>query len=160
MGQEDKVQKLRDAFVAFDVNGDGLLALEEMRLGLRQAGLEGQLSGGLLQGIMEDMDCNGSGQIDYTEFLAAGIDRAMYLDEDICYSAFRVFDVDGDGKITGEELVKVLSGNSPVAANSQVLGEVLHEVDADGDGTVSFDEFMMMMRSGGVGNRAVEGKAS
>ena len=45
----------------------------------------------LLQ-IMQDVDSDGSGNIDYTEFLAATLDKRMYIQEDVCWSAFRVFD--------------------------------------------------------------------
>lgn len=38
--------------------------------------------------------------VDYTEFIAASIDHKLYEQEAICRAAFRVFDLDGDGKIT------------------------------------------------------------
>lgn len=37
---------------------------------------------------------------DYTEFIAASIDHKLYEQEAVCNAAFRVFDLDGDGKIT------------------------------------------------------------
>ena len=54
--------------------------------------------------------------IDYTEFLAATLSRKQYMQEDIVWSAFRVFDLDGDGQITREELAQVLSGDAVTRA--------------------------------------------
>merc|ERR1719258_635107 len=64
-----------------------------------------------LMEIMKDVDSDGSGVIDYTEFLAATVSRKAYMQEDIVWAAFRVFDLDGDGQITREELAQVLSGD-------------------------------------------------
>jgi calcium-dependent protein kinase len=46
--------------------------------------------------------------IDYTEFIAATMENSFQYREDLCWSAFRVFDIDGDGKITVQELQKAL----------------------------------------------------
>ncbi len=58
-------------------------------------------------GIMDEIDTDGSGKIDYTEFLAATIGKNLYAQTDACWIAFRVFDRDGDGKITEEEIANV-----------------------------------------------------
>ncbi|CAN1278541.1 Calmodulin-like protein 30 [Linum perenne] len=59
-------------------------------------------------------------------------------------SAFRTFDVNGDGRISAEELLQVL----------RQLGErcsiddcrrMVRAVDNDGDGLVNMDEFTAMM---------------
>merc|ERR1712217_735015 len=70
---ESQIKALRDTFMALDGNGDGLLTAVEMREGLTQAGLKDIPAD--LQQIMEDIDTDGSGVIDYTEFLAATLDE-------------------------------------------------------------------------------------
>jgi len=144
--QEDKLQKLREAFVAFDTNGDGKLTHEELLAGLKQVGVDS-----LPSGTLKAVDSDNSGVIDYTEFIAAGLDRSLYLQEAVCYSAFRVFDIDGDGQITTEELNTILNKEDEHAlaptllTRRHAIAEVIREVDADGDGKVSFKEFMAMM---------------
>jgi calcium-dependent protein kinase len=142
---EDQIKQLRDVFMALDENGDGLLTSNEMKEGLQKAGLK-EIPPDLQQ-IMEDVDADGSGVIDYTEFLAATLDRRMYVQEDVCWAAFRVFDRNGDGQISEEELKAVLNdGDVESVAGAKAIAEMMKKVDTDGDNMISFEEFMEMMR--------------
>lgn len=145
---EEQIKALRDTFMSLDRNGDGLLTTKEMKEGLNKAGLKDIPVD--LQQILEDVDSDGSGVIDYTEFLAATLDRRVYIQEDVCWSAFRLFDRNGDGKISKEELKLVLSSGDVDKVIDGNVAEILSQVDGDGDGMIDFKEFMTMMR--GTGN--------
>ncbi|KAJ1724025.1 hypothetical protein LPJ53_001662 [Coemansia erecta] len=58
--------------------------------------------------------------------------------------AFSVFDTNGDGYITAEELGKAMRslGYSPTEIN---LRDMINEVDRDGNGKVDFSEFLTLM---------------
>ena len=58
--------------------------------------------------------------------------------------AFDIFDVDGGGTITAEELGEVMKslGQKPTKAQ---LDAMVSEIDADGDGAIDFPEFLTMM---------------
>ncbi|XP_026470464.1 neo-calmodulin-like, partial [Ctenocephalides felis] len=58
--------------------------------------------------------------------------------------AFRLFDKDGDGCITKEELGSVMRRLGQFARMEE-LEEMLSEVDIDGDGSVSFEEFVEIL---------------
>merc|ERR1711988_1963154 len=103
---ESQIKALRDTFMALDENGDGLLTVKEMKEGLGKCGLK-EIPPDLQQ-IMEEVDSDGSGVIDYTEFLAATLDKTVYMKEAVCWQAFRIFDRNGDGKISAQELQYVL----------------------------------------------------
>jgi len=143
---ESAIKKLRETFVELDRNGDGKLTSQEMKEGIQKAGLK-EIPPDLQQ-IMEDVDSDGSGVIDYTEFLAATLDRKEYLKEDIVWSAFRVFDRNGDGKISQDELKQVLGDGDVTDALGGVdaIKQLLTEVDGNGDGVIDFAEFMQMMK--------------
>ena len=66
--------------------------------------------------------------------------------------AFDIFDVDGGGTITVEELEEVMKslGQKPTKAQ---LEATVREIDADGDGAIDFAEFLtMMLRKMNEGN--------
>merc|ERR1711972_145012 len=85
----------------------------EMTEGLQKAGLK-EIPENLEQ-IMKQVDSDGSGVIDYTEFIAATLDKKQYIQEDVCWQAFRVFDRNGDGKISKEEMKAVLKDEDVAA---------------------------------------------
>mmetsp|Transcript_38649 Transcript_38649/g.124195 ORF Transcript_38649/g.124195 Transcript_38649/m.124195 type:complete len:477 (-) Transcript_38649:169-1599(-) len=146
---ENQIKALRDVFMSLDNNGDGLLTIKELKEGLLKAGFE-EIPADLQQ-IMEEVDSDGSGVIDYTEFLAATLDKKLYMQEDVCWQAFRVFDRDGDGKISREEIAAILTDGDPEVRSVAVreIAELMKDLDKNGDGLIDFDEFMQMMRAGG-----------
>jgi len=141
---EDQIKALRDTFMALDGNGDGLLTAAEMKTGLAKAGLK-EIPPDLQQ-ILEDVDSDGSGVIDYTEFLAATLEKRLYIQDDVCWSAFRMFDKNGDGKISQEELKAVLENDEVKDVAGGHIAELMKEIDGNGDGVIDFEEFMKMMR--------------
>merc|ERR1712137_485548 len=146
MGGESQIKALRDTFMALDENGDGLLTVNEMKEGLSRCGLK-EIPPDLQQ-IMEEVDSDGSGVIDYTEFLAATLDKKVYMAEDVCWQAFRIFDRDGNGKICMKEIAAVL-GDQDVQNTAAVdMAQILKDIDTNGDGEIDFQEFMQMMRGG------------
>ena len=58
--------------------------------------------------------------------------------------AFDIFDVDGGGTITAEELGEGMKslGQKPTRAQLEAM---VREIDADGDGAIDFPEFLTMM---------------
>ena len=92
--------------------------------------------------MMKGADTDGSGEINYTEFIAATIDQNIYLREDYLRTAFLMFDKDNSGKIDNEEVIALLSGEdmSNFVSKDAVAG-ALKEIDANGDGVLTPEEF-------------------
>lgn len=59
--------------------------------------------------------------------------------------AFQVYDSDGDGRITVEELRSALKGESP-----ERIAQYIAEFDADGDGSIDYGEFLKMLLGNNV----------
>ncbi|RLN25368.1 putative calcium-binding protein CML35 [Panicum miliaceum] len=65
--------------------------------------------------------------------------------EDDLMEAFRVFDADGDGRITAEELRAVMEAILGGGCSLDDCRRMIGGVDADGDGFVGFQDFARMM---------------
>merc|ERR1711972_510770 len=125
--------------------GDGKLTAAELRDGITKAGIK-EIPPDFQQ-ILQNVDSDGSGEIDYTEFLAATLDQKAYLHEDVCWSAFRTFDRNGDGRISRDELREILDrGDVSDVSSANDIDDLLKEVDRNNDGHIDFHEFMDMMR--------------
>mmetsp|Transcript_100025 Transcript_100025/g.283144 ORF Transcript_100025/g.283144 Transcript_100025/m.283144 type:complete len:496 (-) Transcript_100025:248-1735(-) len=123
------VRALRSAFVALDLDGNGLLSPRELQEGLRRSGLS--ISEQELLEILEGMDVNGNGAIEYTEFLAAAVDTSKCRGEGMCQYAFDVFDWDGDGQISLQDLRNVVRHrrlSDEVGAECQAIVQSLPNV--------------------------------
>jgi calcium-dependent protein kinase len=79
--------------------------------------------------------------MDYSEFLRASIDIKTLLTEKLLSEVFSVFDRDGNGTITSQEIMSVLMGNTLEEGGEEVWREVVQEVDRNGDGVVDIKEF-------------------
>lgn len=92
------------------------------------------------------------------EFLAATMEKTVYLREEKLYMAFKMFDKDDDGKITANELKEVLGSNKTknlfyflgqdmyVDKDSKFWDDLVKEVDLNGDGVVIFSFILVTFR--------------
>ena len=125
-----------------DGNGDGSLSLEELKKGLK-----GKENGETILNLLISADTDGSGEINYTEFLAATIDANIFMREDYLRTAFNMFDKDGSGKIDNEEVVALLQGEDlGNFVSKDAISSAMKEIDENGDGEIDFQEFMEMMK--------------
>ena len=61
--------------------------------------------------IFHQIDTDGSGTIDYSEFVAASIDRKKMLSKKRLEKVFEMFDTDHSGTITANELKDMFGAN-------------------------------------------------
>jgi calcium-dependent protein kinase len=144
---DGRIKKLREAFTRMDTNSDGVLTLGEMKAGMESAGMKDMKD---IQKIFETLDADKSGSVGYTEFLTALIDQADFKKKETLWEAFRTFDKNGDGKISLAELSQMLKDPDVAAAgkvvnNDEEVKKLFDQVDTDGSGGITFDEFEKMM---------------
>ena len=90
------------------------------------------------------MDVDNSGEIDFSEFVTATVNRNALMQDDKLRQAFRFYDKDDSGSISTDEIKDVLGVGKSIS--EEVWAQVVKEVDADGNGEVDFDEFKTMMK--------------
>eukprot|EP01071_Lankesteria_metandrocarpae_P011887 Lankesteria_metandrocarpae@DN5475_c3_g1_i11.p1 len=149
---EQQIQGLKDIFLELDSSGDGVLSIDEIREGVsKNSNVKLPAD---FDRMVAEIDTSHTGSIAYTEFLAACLHQSHYIQEEACRAAFRVFDIDGNGRISGQELktVFMMAGDYDVDVDME-----LAEADLDGDGEICFDEFVQLMRR--VPSRALLGIA-
>lgn len=141
--REEKNQLL-STFQLLDANGDGKLSREELVDGYRKimglADAEAEVDA-----IMRAVDNNGSGSIDYTEFVMATINRQKLLSKERLEAVFKLFDIDGNGFLTADELRDIFNPGNAKDVDEKVWSELIQEVDQNGDGKISLKEFKDMM---------------
>ena len=86
---------------------------------------------------------NHEGGIDFDEFIELLVNHGRNLEDDIAKS-FRMFDIDGDGLITEDELRTTMSNLGEPMNDSEVKA-MIAEADLDGDGKINFKEFQILM---------------
>ena len=88
---------------------------------------------------------SGDGGIDFAEFIELMVKHGSNIDEDIVHS-FNVFDRNGDGLITEDEL-HITMNNLGEPMNEDEVKAMIAEADLDGDGKINFKEFQILMES-------------
>jgi calcium-dependent protein kinase len=93
--------------------------------------------------MFRQIDIDGNGSIDYTEFVMATMNEKELTSNQRLTAAFKLFDKDGSGAISPEEIKTVLGIDS---ATEGQLAALIKEVDENGDGEIQFEEFCKMMK--------------
>ncbi len=147
MNFDENKQRLTEIFKAFDTNGDGQLDRDELIAGYTKF-YNGDTMRAILDAdeIMNKLDFNQNGSIDYSEFMIANLDKSKLLKEERLKEAFELFDVDKSGTITIDEIKKILGCNAEEIDEAE-WKQIVEEVDENGDGEISFDEFQKMMHN-------------
>ena len=139
-----ETKELREIFLSIDKDKDGKISKEELieqfklTMGPEKAETEASL-------ILQEVDTDNSGFIDYTEFLKANLDSSKLFSEQNLQVAFGVFDTDGSGKISVAELRGLLENGKQ--SNDEVWRSIIKSIDENGDGEIDLEEFKNVVRN-------------
>jgi len=141
--KKEDTDVLRSIFIEFDENGDGRLSKDELIQGLNLV-LSPEESEKEVNRIMNIIDVDGNGFIEYEEFLRATLDKKKILTDENLRTAFRLYDIKNRNRINAKELGIVLGGgNTDVDEN--VWKELIDEADLNKDGEIDFEDFSKLM---------------
>lgn len=134
------IADLSEQFLKLDRDGNGHISREELRaIADGSSGASSELVD-WVDSVFDSIDTDGSSQIEYTEWLAAALQGDREMAEQTILAAFRVFDVDGSGKVDQKEIARVLT-QSPTD-----IAALMPQFDRDGDGELDFEEFRQLIQ--------------
>ncbi|EAA10802.5 AGAP006181-PA [Anopheles gambiae str. PEST] len=144
---KDQMKILKESFEAFDIEKKGSISVEVVGTILELLGQT--LSEEELKEVMEEYDVDESGQIEFDEFLELA---SNFVEPEEDYDALRaelrevfmMYDKNGTGFIPLDVFKKILQELDGAVPENE-LDDIIDEIDADGSGTVDFEEFMEVM---------------
>ncbi|CAN1337694.1 unnamed protein product [Linum perenne] len=158
---DDQISEFKEAFSLFDKDGDGSISLPLLislcscciflgcittkELGTVMRSLGQNPTEAELQDMINEVDADGNGTIDFPEFLNLMARKMKDTDsEEELKEAFRVFDKDQNGFISAAELRHVMTNLGEKLTDEEV-DEMIREADVDGDGQINYEEFVKVM---------------
>jgi len=141
---EEQRADIKEAFDLFDPDGTGKIATKELKVAFRALGFEPTKEE--LKKLIADYDPDGLGKLSYEEFLLLMTVKMAEKDskEDLI-RAFRLFDDDDTGKISFKNLKRVAIELGEDLTDEEIQ-EMIDEADKDGDGEISQEEFLRIMK--------------
>merc|ERR1712130_115430 len=146
-----KLQEFAEIFSFFDRDGGGSIGTDELEQVMRTFGwspTEEELKD---LGNVIDQQQDGNGDISFNEFV--WLMTREFKDSDIegdIREAFRVFDKEGNGFISTQDLMEVMQTIGEILSVEEAQ-EMIEEADMDGDGNVNYEEFVAMIFKGDFG---------
>ena len=142
---DEQIIEFREAFQAFDKDGNGSITTKELGTVMRSLGQN--LSEAEIKEVIDEVDEDKNGTIDFQEFLSLMARKMKIIDkEDELINSFKVLDLNGNGKISKYELrYIILSTESGFTGND--VDELLKIAEIDEDGNIDLHDFIKTLMS-------------
>jgi len=145
---KEQVEMLQTCFNSFDQEKKGYITPDIVSNMMEMMGFK--FSTKELQSLIKEIDEDGSGQIEFEEFIVLCSkfmeeepeDNAVVVKE--LKEIFNLYDKQDVGYMTCDVLKGILSELDPDLDDDD-LDDIIDEVDEDGSGTIDFEEFCKMM---------------
>lgn len=140
---EEQMAEYKEAFSLFDKSGTGVISSRE--LGNLMKSLGQTPTEAELRDLVNEIDINGDGEIDFGEFVSLMARQVSDHDaEEELREAFKIFDRNEDGFISPSELRLVMT-NLGEKLTDEEIDDMIREADFDKDGVINYEEFVFMI---------------
>ena len=141
---EEQRQEIKEAFDLFDTDGSGTIDAKELKVAMRALGFEPKKED--IKRMISELDTEGNGVIEFSQFLDLMTVKMAERDpREEMLKAFRLFDEDETGKISFKNLKRVAKELGENMSDDEIQ-EMIDEADRDGDGEISEEEFVRIMK--------------
>jgi len=140
LGEKERAT-LKEAFDYFDKNKDGKISADELKQVMKSLGQKP--SDKTVKKMMKSV--SNEDQVGFDNFVKLMETRVEDAEKEM-RQAFKAFDKDGNGFISPEELKEAM-GNMGIPLNEEDVALMMSEADVNGDGQISYQEFITTMAS-------------
>ena len=109
MTSQKELSTLAAEFKKVDTDGTGMIDREELTTIFQRAGIE--MSAASVDNIICELDYQGNGMINYSEFLAATVDLDKFADDGKLRAVFNQLDTDQTNKLTADNIMFAMRTN-------------------------------------------------
>lgn len=139
---QQEINTLSQHFQTLDKDGEGFISFEDLwEVLYSMKGID--LNEDELRAIIEKVDADNNGKINYTEFLMVSMNQEQLLSNDRLEAAFKMFDKNGDNEVSVDEIKSMLESVKTV--DEKMILRAMNEVDRKGKTALKFQEFKIMM---------------
>ncbi|RMZ88738.1 hypothetical protein DV736_g4030, partial [Chaetothyriales sp. CBS 134916] len=140
---KEEIEGYKEVFALFDKDNSGTITASELGDVMRSLGQNPSETE--LRDMINEVDVDQSGAIDFDEFLKMMSTTLKPIDVDQeTRAAFAVFDKDGSGTISADELRQVMKSLGEDLTDAEI-DEMIREADKDRDGTIDYEEFVQLL---------------
>jgi calcium-dependent protein kinase len=140
----EDIKYFKKSFQIIDKDGNGKITKEEL-VAQYSKFMSLDEACKVAKEIIEKIDQDEDGMIDYTEFLVSCTERQLVVSLDYLEAAFKAFDLDDSGTITVEEIKNLLGDGEQYDEN--IWKTILEEADDNNDGCIDLKEFISLMNN-------------
>merc|ERR1712182_33328 len=142
---DEQKREIAEAFDLFDTDGSGAIDAKELKIAMQALGFEPTTEE--VAKMVSDIDLDGNATVEFEEFIEmmegkmAGKDPVEEMKK-----AFALYDQDGCGKLQLKDLKRVAKELGESLTEDELKG-IIDESDRDGNGFLTEDEFVRVMRN-------------
>ena len=142
---DEQIIEFREAFQAFDKDGNGSITTKELGTVMRSLGQN--LNEVEIREIIDEVDEDKNGTIDFQEFLSLMARKMKITDkEDELLDAFKTLDIEGTGKILKYDLRNIIL-STECGITGDDFEDLLKMINVDDEGYITLHDFIKKLMS-------------